>query len=60
VNFVVLDTNIIISAALVNLGKPARIIELISDDKLELVYNDTICYLSFFDFLHSLFALFYL
>ena len=41
-NFVVLDTNIIISAALVSLGKPARIIELISDDKIELIYNDTI------------------
>ena len=39
---VVLDTNIIISAALVSLGKPARIIELISDDKLELIYNDSI------------------
>jgi len=42
VSSVVLDTNIIISAALVSLGKPARIIELISDDKLELIYNDSI------------------
>ena len=39
---VVLDTNIIISAALVSLGKPAKIIELISDDKLDLIYNDRI------------------
>jgi len=39
---VVLDTNIVISAALVNLGKPAKIIELISDDYLELIYNNTI------------------
>ena len=39
---VVLDTNIIISAALVSVGKPAKIIELISDDNIALVYNDTI------------------
>jgi len=39
---VVLDTNIIISAALVSVGKPARIIELISDDNIELIYNNTI------------------
>ena len=39
---VVLDTNIVISAALVSLGKPAKIIELISDDDLKLIYNDII------------------
>jgi len=42
VKLVVLDTNIIISAALVSVGKPAKIIELISDDNIALVYNDTI------------------
>ena len=39
---VVIDTNVVISAALVRIGKPAKIIELISENKLDMIYNNDI------------------
>jgi len=39
---VVLDTNVIISAALSNLGNPARIVEMVSDGVVDIYYSDDI------------------
>ena len=39
---VVLDTNVIISAALSNLGNPARIVEMVSDGVIDIYYSDDI------------------
>ena len=38
----VIDTNVIISAALSDKGKPAQIIDMISEGKLQLYYNEQI------------------
>ena len=38
----VIDTNVIISAALSNKGNPAQILKLISDEKRKLYYNSQI------------------